>query len=70
MTILHIANTWIFEQWLLQTYPGLFSEWELEACEWLDLDEWLDKEHYRVLDEWQKFRFANPAWHPKECQTT
>lgn len=65
MTILHPANTWVFEQWLLETHPELFTEWELEACEWLDLDKWLDKEHYQVLDEWQKFRSANPMWRPK-----
>ncbi len=70
MAMLYPSHTWIFEQWLLQTYPRLFSEWELEASEWLDLDEWLDKEHYQVLDEWQEFRSANPTWHPEECQTT
>lgn len=53
---LYRTDTYRFEQWLLETHPALFAEWESEASEWLDLDEWLDREHYYVLVEWQKHR--------------
>lgn len=64
MTILAPTDTYAFEQWLLHNHPDLFDEWELEACEWLELDEWLWKEHYEVLDGWDRFRAANPDWRP------
>lgn len=58
MSALSPTDTYEFEQWLLERYPGLFSEWELEACEWLELDEWLGKEHWEVLDEWWRHKRA------------
>ena len=39
MSVIRLTNTYAFEQWLLQSHPDLFVEWELEASEWLDLDE-------------------------------
>lgn len=52
MSIIRLTNTYAFEQWLLQNHPDLFEEWELEASEFLDLDEWLDRQHYWVLRKW------------------
>jgi len=66
MTKIHATDTYAFEQWLLATHEDLFEEWELEACEWIELDDWLDKEHYEVLNEWDEFRDANPTWRPGE----
>jgi len=56
MTTLVPTDTLEFEKWLLDNYPDLFSEWELEACEWLDLDEWLNLEHWEVLAEWRRYK--------------
>jgi len=54
MSVLSPTDTLEFERWLLANHPELFNEWELEACEWLELDEWLEREHWEVLDEWWK----------------
>lgn len=76
MTLLHPTDTYRFEQWLLEMYPDLFTEWELEASQWLDLDEWLAREHYHVLDEWWKHRKGDapiggdPLSSPEEREST
>ena len=45
-----------FEAWILENYPDLFEEWEVDASHLLDLDEWLDQEYYYVLDKWRRQR--------------
>ena len=37
------------EEWMMANFPDGFSEWELTASEWLDLDEWLEMEYYDVF---------------------
>lgn len=45
-----------FEKWVIETYPDLFSEWELEVSEYLDLDEWLEMEHFGVIAAWDRLK--------------
>lgn len=49
MSVLALTNTLEFERWLLANHLDLFNEWELEACEWLELDEWLEREHWEIV---------------------
>jgi hypothetical protein len=37
------------EHWLEKHRPDLLDEWHVEASEYLDLDEWLEREHWIVL---------------------
>lgn len=43
-----------FERWLINAYPKLFSEWELEASEYMDVDDWIEENYYAILKEWRK----------------
>jgi len=47
-----------FERWVETTYPDVFSEWETEASEFLDLHEWLDYAHPHVLQAWREHSMA------------
>jgi hypothetical protein len=44
-----------FEEWLEKFYPETWSEWELEASEWIELDEFLERHHYEILGEWEHY---------------
>ena len=44
-----------FEAWIIKTYPSLFGEWEREAAEFVDLDQWLEHNHYTVIDAWRRY---------------
>lgn len=41
-----------FEEWVIEHYPNLFSEWETEAAEFMDIDEWMERTHYNVIAIW------------------
>lgn len=49
-----VLNPFAFEQWLGANRPELWEEWELEASHLLDVDEWIQHEHWQVWDEWRK----------------
>jgi len=42
------------EWWMEENHPGVFNEWELEASSLMDLWDWLQQEHYGVIDEFRK----------------
>lgn len=44
-----------FEAWIEENHLALFREWETEASEFLELMQWISKEHFEVLDEYYKF---------------
>jgi len=50
-----------FYTWVLKTHPALFEDWELEASEWVDLDEWLKREAAHVIEEWNTFCRTKPG---------
>lgn len=57
-TQLGVAAYAAFERWVEATHPDVFSEWEAEASEFLDLHEWLDYAHPYVLQAWREYSMA------------
>ena len=53
-----------FEQWVIENYPALFAEWEVEASHLLDLDEWLEMEHPGVIMAWDRRGKENRKMEP------
>lgn len=45
-----------FEQWVLENYADEFNEWELEASEWIELDEFIWQNYPEIIYEWQEGR--------------
>jgi hypothetical protein len=43
-----------FEEWMEDNYPRLFKEWELNYSEYLDLDEFVQKNNYIAWNKWIK----------------
>jgi len=39
-----------FEDWAIQNHLDVFEEWELEASEWLDFDEYADRNTSLIED--------------------
>lgn len=48
-----ISNHRAFEEWMIDRYPLVFNEWELEASHLMDLDEFVRREYHEVWDEWR-----------------
>jgi hypothetical protein len=43
------------EKWLEKYYPRVWSDWEDEASEWIELDEFMVRHHYAILEEWEHY---------------
>ena len=54
MSLVPITEQIAFEEWVIKTYPDLFNEWEVNVAEYIDLNEWLEQEHYSVIDAWRQ----------------
>lgn len=50
-----------FETWFVQKYPRLFEIWELDYSDMLDLDEWVEREYYKIINEWNRSRKTGGA---------
>jgi hypothetical protein len=42
-----------FEHWVEINYPKIFSQWENEASELMDLDEWLYSQYPNIFRAWE-----------------
>ena len=53
MSSIPVPERMNFERWVIETHPQLFSEWETEAAEYIDLDDWMEREHCYVTAAWR-----------------
>jgi len=43
-----------FEKWVLEYYADEFDEWELEASEWIELDEFIWRNYPEIIYKWRE----------------
>jgi hypothetical protein len=45
-----------FEKWVQENYPKIMDEWENDHSMFMELDEFLINDFYKVWKEWRNFR--------------
>ena len=53
--IISALHSRYFEDWISKIYPDIFNIWELQYSGDIDLDEYINNNHYSLILKWNKY---------------